>query len=63
MTLEIDEAFYDDEEQYCTDCGYSECQCNACERCHGQGRIVAADGYHEYLGYDYITCPECGGNG
>ena len=30
-----------------------------CPTCHDTGRIVAADGYHEYLGYDYLPCPNC----
>lgn len=30
-----------------------------CPTCNGTGRVVAADGYHEYLGYDYLACPDC----
>lgn len=30
-----------------------------CTTCNDTGRIVAADGYHEYLGYDYLPCPNC----
>ena len=30
-----------------------------CPTCSGTGRVVAADGYHEYLGYNYLACPDC----
>lgn len=30
-----------------------------CWNCMDSGRIVAADGYHEYLGYSYLPCPHC----
>ena len=31
-----------------------------CTTCNDTGRIVvAADGYYEYLGYDYLPCPNC----
>lgn len=30
-----------------------------CWHCHDTGRVVAADGYHEYLGYSYLPCPHC----
>jgi hypothetical protein len=30
-----------------------------CDACGDTGRIVAADGYHEYLGYSYLPCPHC----
>ena len=32
-----------------------------CWTCHDSGRVVAADGYHEYLGYSYLPCPDCMG--
>lgn len=27
-----------------------------CNKCMDTGKIIAADGYHEYLGYDYLPC-------
>lgn len=42
--------YWDDEyEDYCGD----EIQCWDCK---DTGKVVAADGFHEYLGYDYIPC-------
>jgi hypothetical protein len=30
-----------------------------CYHCGDSGKVIAADGYHEYIGYDYIPCPHC----
>lgn len=27
-----------------------------CPDCHDKGKVVAADGYHEYLGYNEVPC-------
>lgn len=56
-----DDDFYD---EYCPVCGDDQpCSCPSeppeCDRCGDTGQIVAADGYHEYLGYDYLPCPDC----
>lgn len=30
-----------------------------CVRCNDSGRVVANDGYHEYIGNGYMPCPVC----
>jgi hypothetical protein len=40
---------WDDED----DCDEREIECF---RCYDTGKVIAMDGYHEYLGYDYVPC-------
>lgn len=49
----MSEDFYDDDERY------DEYPEPNCFECNDTGRVVAADGYHEYLGYDYLPCSVC----
>lgn len=48
---EADEEFKDHEDDRDED--------TRCPRCGDSGQIPAADGYHEYMGYSYLPCPDC----
>ena len=47
---EIPDSWDDDDDQ---------CSAPECDRCGDTGKIIADDGFHEYLGYTDMPCPNC----
>ena len=50
---------YDEQDSFYWDLDDDDPMIPDCLECGDTGLIVAADGYHEYLGYDYLPCQVC----